>query len=770
MNFDPIVEVMFDQVTWTDITRYVRTADRIGITRGRGDEQSDIQPGTMTLKLNNDGRFTPGLATGAYYPNVRKGRRIRARVIAWTKNLITNSSFEAGTTGWAAAGTVPPALAQSATFASHGSQSLRVTWGTGGTGPAAQTVLTGLQIGRTYTASAQVRVPSGGAPHVRLGIVGLATGTASAVTNTFTQITYTFAATSTTHVLQLTPVSSPTSGHQVYLDAVQVEAGAAATTYSSADAVIYPRFEGRVNDWPVEWDGGEDDASIVEITCTDLFKRLGALATMRSLLEEEFLFLAPDAYYTLGETSGSTSAGDTSGQAQESMKIFQVAGAGGTVTFGEADGPGTDDLTAPRFTPFSSSQGKGLRANLRAATGGVVVACWINTTTGGRDFLQVSNRFSGASGAAVVLQATGTGSLKVTAFLGDETLAGDFAPYHSANLIDGNNHLVAVYITSGGSVFINIDGVAGSSGLAYAPLITPDVYDRIAVGGFKDPTGGDSNLFDGVISHVWYKRAGAMPAWSDVWTAGSGDTEATTARFDRLRTLLGIGGTTLGSSTTQIDAQAAGGKTPLQAFQDVAAVEAGLVYASRSADELVLECRNYRYNKASSVTLTASDVARDIRWSDDDQPLLNDFTAKRDGGADQRAIDTASITEYGVSDDSTSQPWASDADALAYAQWRVYLGADPPPRVTQVSIPASTLPGHAQILALDLSDVVTLSGMPAATSPATSAALHIEGYTETIEPGLHTITLNTSPAAPNQVWQLGVAGRSELGITTRLAL
>lgn len=66
--------------TWTDITAYARGT--INIVRGRQDEQSDqLAPATCTLTLDNsDGRFTPDLSTGAYYPGFRKGMQVRVSV------------------------------------------------------------------------------------------------------------------------------------------------------------------------------------------------------------------------------------------------------------------------------------------------------------------------------------------------------------------------------------------------------------------------------------------------------------------------------------------------------------------------------------------------------------------------------------------------------------------------------------------------------------------------------------------------------------------
>lgn len=770
MPHAPIVEVDWpNSGVWTDVTRYVRDESGIRITRGRGDEQGEIQPGTMSLTFHNDGRFTPGLAAGAYYPNVRKARPIRVRLIRWTTNMATNSSFETDTAGWSAAGTVVPVLARSTTRAQSGTASLLITWGTAGTGPAAQHVAYGFEIGNVYTVSAYVYVPSGGSPAVRVGVSGLSTGTASAVTNAFTRISYTFTATDTWHVLQVTPSSSPTSGHQVWVDAVQIQAGASATTYSGSDATISSRFVGRVNEWPVEWHDGPGLA-LSGITATDLFKRLGALAPMRSLLEEEFLYLGPDAYYTLGEASGATSGGDTSGKGQSSMKTYQIAGAAGAVTFGAEDGPGTDDLPAPDFAPFSSTQGKGLRVNLDGpAAGSFVMGCWLQTSTPGRDFLVMQTRAGGAAGANLSAGVDTDGTLRLTSVNGGDYLAGGFNAILGTPLADGKGHFVALLITAAGNATPRIDDTTAGAALSYGSAIRTDLYDRLSAGGFRDAGSGFASLFDGVLSHIWFKRTAAMPAWADVWTAGNGLTESTTARFARLCRLLAITGTTLGSSTTQIDPQAAGGKAPVQALRDVAGVEAGLVYGSRSADAVVFETRAWRYNKASSVTLTASDLWDDLTWSDDDQPLVNDVTTRRDGGADQRVTNAASIAEYGTYDDDGSQAWASDDDALAAAQWAVYKGADPPPRITQVTLAASTLSSYATVLGLDLSDVISLTGLPA-PSPSSTADLHIEGYDETISLVLHTISLNTSPAAPNQVWQLGTAGHGELGTTTRIGL
>lgn len=67
--------------TWTDITKYVMIRDPVSITKGRTDESSGMQAGSMTLTLKNtDGRFTPNNSSGAYYPFVQLNTRFRLSV------------------------------------------------------------------------------------------------------------------------------------------------------------------------------------------------------------------------------------------------------------------------------------------------------------------------------------------------------------------------------------------------------------------------------------------------------------------------------------------------------------------------------------------------------------------------------------------------------------------------------------------------------------------------------------------------------------------
>lgn len=82
VGFASSPETSIASTTWTDITSRLDVKAGVTITRGRTDEQGDVQPSKLTLTLDNrDGALTPGNASSPYYPNVRTGKRIRLGLV-----------------------------------------------------------------------------------------------------------------------------------------------------------------------------------------------------------------------------------------------------------------------------------------------------------------------------------------------------------------------------------------------------------------------------------------------------------------------------------------------------------------------------------------------------------------------------------------------------------------------------------------------------------------------------------------------------------------
>lgn len=87
---------------WTDVSEYVRAwATPITLARGRDDELGVAEPKQLRVALTNDGRFSFGVAAGAYYPNVVPGKRIR--VLVSPDGTTWYARFDGYITGWPAA-------------------------------------------------------------------------------------------------------------------------------------------------------------------------------------------------------------------------------------------------------------------------------------------------------------------------------------------------------------------------------------------------------------------------------------------------------------------------------------------------------------------------------------------------------------------------------------------------------------------------------------------------------------------------------------------
>lgn len=162
-----------------------------------------------------------------------------------------NQYGQQGVDGWYPGGTVPPTIAISSTRSYAGDTSLLVEWtennpfqfdvsgsgfddgkfgrgdGTdtttpGGTLPQIQRDWTGLVVGRSYTLSAWVYIPTG-SPHVIWAVGGVGFGgTASTVRDEWVRITFTFTATATTHSLQVWPTTAPAGAEPWWFDAPQI--------------------------------------------------------------------------------------------------------------------------------------------------------------------------------------------------------------------------------------------------------------------------------------------------------------------------------------------------------------------------------------------------------------------------------------------------------------------------------------------------------------------------------------------------------------------
>ncbi|WP_406056218.1 hypothetical protein OG462_09055 [Streptomyces sp. NBC_01077] len=761
-------------ITWTDITRYVKmsAAEGISITRGASDELADVQTGTMTLELDNsDGRFTPGRA-GPYYPHVR--RNCPTRVISTILggiNYLTQPGFEIDDASWSAPdGAAPNSAGVDTGHVKSGTFAHKIGWSATGTGGILQCPLYGLTIGVPYTASVYVWVPAGD-PAVRLDIDGTTVGAASTLTGTWQRITVTWTTTVASHTLRITTnTTSPTVGDFVWMDEGQVEEGSSATAWSSTAATHHARFFGMVTSWPMGWEGLH---STVTITASDTMKWLSRRSALGPMLVEEVQGDEAKLYYPLSEPESSTSAGDQSGYSRPSLTIQQTS-VGGTLEFGTGVGPPSDDLPAPTFTPSSSTAGKYLQCTVSplltsgGATGNPIPGdqafeCWFSTSTSGRTIMTWSSGAAVAFDSGIRFQLeSGTGKLQIVEYYSFGPTTYTIA---TPNLANGAPHHL-VWDEAGHDVWVD--------GVQYA-VATSTWQDRIILNVGANELG--TSLWAGTISHVAaYVRLGGFPAISELvehYAAGmTGHAgESSWIRMYRLGGYAKIPAVIPQGTFSAVASQGQLGSSPLSHMRDVERTENGRLFADRGSSQLVFQSRTVRYNPASVLTIAYADLETpDVEFSDDDQKQVNLVRASRPGGATQRVQDATSIALDGIAEQQLDILKSTDNEVLDAATWLVIRYADPQPEMRQLPVQAATLSTatYRALLDADVSTALTVIDLPDEAISPTSTVL-VEGYTEEIKEAQHLLNFHTSRADIGAVWVLDDPTYSVLGTTTRLA-
>ncbi|MGQ5580916.1 LamG-like jellyroll fold domain-containing protein [Streptomyces sp. ECR3.8] len=795
-------------ITWTDISRYADVGQQgVSITRGASDELSETQPGTATLRLNNeDGRFTPGNPSSPYYPYVRRNAPIRIAVAVipprtgtapyplemladdFDDDRISTTLWPASyggvteTGGRARVPVSPGAFAAYQTArqwtltGSHFSVKLATPPAAGGSSEALASVMVnsvtaGTRAGFTYNPVAgTLRCVSDTAYWDASGV----SLTYSAIDHAWLRIRETGGTLyweTSSDGFTWTVRRSLATPAWVTADTVTVELLGNRTggtgdyvEFDLAGAIVRPRFYGMVNQFPVDWEGL---ASTVTITATDLFKRLNRLPPLRSMLGQEILAQAPLVYYPLSEPAESATAGDVAGTGAPSLSVSQV-GVGGTLTMAGEDGPPETSEQAPVFTPVSATAGKWLTTDLGPQFEDTFVQylcleAWFKTTTTGRCIMGIHSTdlvaqhllSIGAGGNLQIEWTSGGGALTTETVSGPTTLA------------DGNWHHV-VYDQREGKVWI--DGVLVDSALA----VPRGFYERVLhVGGYRN-----SRLWNGSIAHaVVYATTStsAGPTAATHYEAGMTGYagEDADVRIARLAKYAGLSSVTIwGSTHDPIASQGPGGGQVVGRMREVESTESGRLYAERDWYGLAYQSRDVRYNPdplSEVFTIDYADLETSrVQLSDDDQKLCNAVDAVRPGGATQRVTAPSSILAFGEYEQNLNVLKTDDNSVLDAAYWLVSRYANPGPELREVPVEAYTMPSYLDILDADISSYFSVTNLPA-QAPASSVRVTVEGYTETIREQSHVIQFHTSATINDSVWVLDDPVYSVLDSTTRLA-
>ncbi|WP_416983560.1 LamG-like jellyroll fold domain-containing protein [Streptomyces sp. T028] len=800
-------------IAWTDITTYVDDqVTGVTITRGASDELSETQPGTATLRLDNeDGRFTPGNSASPYYPYVRRNAPIRISMAVMP--TLSGSApyplaqlgddFDDGrvntavwTTNTGGAGvetsegrlriTVAPGVDTNFTSVRQWSlASSKVTAKlcavpslNGSSNCAASlwvlSTTSGTRIGWRYDASTGVLAA--------MSQVGFSDGTPtnltySAIDHAWLRVREAsgtvYWETSSDGYLWVeertlaTPAWVTSQQHALDFPTTRTGGTSGYIEWDLVGAEVRPRFYGLVNEFPVDWKGL---LSSVTITCTDLFKRLNKLPVLRSMVAEEIIPLGPVAFYPLTEPATSTTVGDLSGNGLPSMAITQ-AGSGGTLTLAADSGPAETGDSTPVFTPSSSTNGKYLLVDMgpyaqdQLTTNRVAFEAWFKTTVASRAIvglysadLQYVHVLSLSASGAMQVEWTATGASTLTV----ETVAS------TSGLNDGAWHHVVYDMHLSGSVWV--DGVQVDASLA---AVTVGQDQRLLnIGGYRG-----TRLWDGSLAHVAVfgssaSVGSAMALHYDAGATGFAGEDAD-ARIGRLAGYASIIEVNIeGTTHDPIASQGPGGSQVVARTREVEATESGKLFASRDTFGLTYQSRDVRYNPDSAsetFTIAYADTETDsVSLADDDQKQVNDVEATRPGGATQRVTSPSSILANGTYPKPLNILKTTDNAVLDAANWLVSRYADPGPELREVPIEAFTMSNYLDILDAGISSYFSVTSLPE-EAPSSTLRVTVEGYQETLKYNGHRIQFHTSASFTDSVWVLDDTTYSVLGSTTRLA-
>lgn len=177
----------------------------------------------------------------------------------------------------------------------------------------------------------------------------------------------------------------------------------------------------------------------------------------------------------------------------------------------------------------------------------------------------------------------------------------------------------------------------------------------------------------------------------------------------------------------------------------------------------------------TTIQTILGDTAGEVPYDDlalvYDDEVYNTSTVSRDGGDGQTASDTASITQYGArGQDESSLIVAFDADAQLIAQTIVDRFGRPMQRFENVTLNGSDARARTQILAREIGDTIRIKRRgEGGTAIDVVTPILAKQKTLDVHGDLRcTWTLARGFPGAAQVWRIGQAGYSELGVTTIL--
>ncbi len=798
-------------VYYTDITR--RCLKGWAISRGRQYELDTYMAGTFTAVCKNaDGALNPLAPSSPLAPYVTPQRRLLVEA-QWppTPNQLTADQSSAGEASGYAPGPVPAVmdtvtettgatltLAASA-HAFAGAQVYQVAMPAAATtGQSAVTIrhlpveTPGLGLSALYYSwSAYIRCANAGAnPSVAARIawynaagtqIATTTGSALALTGSSSAIPVRVAVTARppagaawAYAQAVTAGATPAGTWTLECDGAQFEQGGAPSGWRQP-GTWYPQFAGGVERYPQTSDLSGTRV-LTPITATDVLALLPQsklAATFDALVAQPggVGSVGPSFDYTLGDSSGSTSFSDVSGNRAPAPIVSSKYGAG-TVT------PGTAITSATPGQVFAAPAGQSVtRFTTTGAVGSLspaklsglslppdALGAYGPAATGGWTRMIAFRVITAPTGVSPSLDSTlwqAISTDKNVLVSADIGAAGDLAFSYQdlnhvidASIIDlgaqsiGDWHLLLVGMNAAGtSITTCIDGAALDTPIPAPAFAVTSQYTRDTVAAAWAPGIGYYGSFAGDLSSLaqWpYLLTGAQmtaihTAWLNSYTGdGSG------VRAGRILDWAGYTGPRAldaGVSTSLGPATDIDGADALSALQQVEDTEGGELFAAKDGS-VTLHARSRRLTvPVPTVVFGAHTAAGEIPYEscdlDYDQTLMENDAGitQSDSGQVYYGVNRGSETAVGTRSYAKNNQSTNPVEVQSQASYYVAEFGHAKVRVATMVLHPSALPQTLWpvCLGLELGQCVRVNWRPIGSDVGAVDPITVTGFVEKID-------------------------------------
>jgi hypothetical protein len=816
---EDVVAEIFVNSAWTDISGDVRVQDQVQVTYGfpSATKSSAPSPSRCTFTVDNrTGNYSPRNPLGAYYGSLGQNTplRVASRVAKDSFTRTTSNGWGTGTTGQAwttpgtaslyattgSAGTLSFTAASQSLLAYQAGQVFRdIDVSASFTFPFSNVLGGSVLCGVLFSGIAAndyfiARLTITSAEVMSLDIVNVnALGTTTIVAST-TVTSFAFtgqqirikaqmsgetvrakiwpAASAEPYAWLLAGTTTEGDAFNAYADRTKGWVGVTGSTGAGNTNVTFAlsvddldvrinQFHGEATAWPTEWDvSGNDIYGKVE--AAGLRRRLSqGQATLPSTYARSNANTTPAhlLYYPVEDGSAATSIASGLPDAAP-MSIITTNG--------------TPQLSANSdFSPASAAIGKpnGSRwfsPRVQAAATGQIQLIFlmsIPTTGEATDATLFQIQMTGTVGFVDVVYTTNFNGSIYFVFYNQARIA----VVTTGAIIDQLNGIpyqISVQLTQNGA---NIDyvlavlepgqgsGVFSGGTVATQTIGAPrgvyaDPYAQVASTALGHIALRDNiiSIFTNYLALAAYNGEGIRTRMRRLCA------ENDSINFERTRSTLNV---TLNLGEQQQ-------RTLLQLLDEATATDGGFLLESRDIIGFVLFSLRAMYNRDAFVTLDYSlgQLQPPFNATDDDQLIVNDFTASKVDGSLYRATQTTGPLAFtsptsgqgvGRYNDSASYSLQNDSDLPDIASWAVHVGTADESRYPSVKTDLSKLAKTSTQLYLDLLGV-WIGDRIEVTNPKQEIIQNtisqvVYGYTRRFGGMHHTLDLVCAPATPYSI-------------------